>query len=94
MNTGLIVLIQEDRQAAMRPVAELGKRLLREGVFALIGILIVVVLLWFFVLQVVGETALWGSPSGETTLSGNGNNLTPDSPDTTMLTRNPSSEAS
>lgn len=94
MNTGLIVLIQEDRQAAMRPVAELGKRLLREGVFALIGILIVVVLLWFFVLQVVGETALWGSPSGETTLSGDGSNLTPDSPDTTMLTRNPSSEAS
>ena len=87
MRTGLVVLIQEDKEAAMRPVMALGRRLLREGGFAIIGILIVVVLLWFFVLQVVGEGKLWDISTDVRTLTGGGNGPTPDGPSTTVLSK-------
>ncbi len=53
--TGLIVLIQEDKEAAMRPVRELGGRLAREGLFAIGGIVLVVLLIWYFVLRVISK---------------------------------------
>jgi serine/threonine protein kinase len=54
-NTGLIVLVQEDKRTAMRPLNQLSSRLAREGGLALITILSVVFLLWYFVLRVLGE---------------------------------------
>ncbi len=53
--TGLIVLVQEAKDAATAPVRQLGNRLVFEGLFALAGVLLVVFLLWYFVLRVLGE---------------------------------------
>jgi serine/threonine protein kinase len=56
--SGLAVLVQEAKDAATAPVRQLGNRLVFEGLFALVGVLIVVFLLWYFVLRVLGEPGL------------------------------------
>jgi hypothetical protein len=56
LDTGLIVLVQEDWEAAIGPVHRLGSRLLREGARALAGVLCVVLALWAFVLRATGST--------------------------------------
>ncbi len=53
--TGLLVLVQEDKESALLPIHGLSRQLVREGGFALAVILLVVFLLWYFVLRVLGE---------------------------------------
>jgi hypothetical protein len=54
-DTGLIVLVQEDCDAAIGLVHQLGRRLVHEGLLALGGVVCVVFVLWFFVLRAMGE---------------------------------------
>ncbi len=49
VDSGLVVLVQEDYEAAIAPVHRLSARLIREGVSALLVFLAVVVALWYFV---------------------------------------------
>ncbi|MCO6457873.1 MAG: protein kinase [Pirellulaceae bacterium] len=56
LDTGLVVVVQEDYESALVPVRDLGRRLVREGVSALAVVIGVVFVLWFFVLR------LWGQP--------------------------------
>ena len=49
VDTGLVVVVQEDYQAALDPVHGLGRRLLREGLGALVLVLCIVFTLWYFV---------------------------------------------
>lgn len=62
----LVVLVQEKAQVATDPVRQLGNRLVREGLLALVGVVATVCLLWFFVLRLFPEprpTADANSPS-------------------------------
>ena len=47
--------MQEDYELATEPVHHLGRRLIREGLWALLVILLVIFALWAFVLRVIGE---------------------------------------
>jgi hypothetical protein len=49
--SGLVVLVQENYLAIIRPVRELGRRLVREGVLAVGVVVLVVALLWYAVLR-------------------------------------------
>jgi len=51
----MIVLVQERLQDAIAPVKQLGSRLMREGLWAFGGVLIVVVALWTIVLRMLKE---------------------------------------
>lgn len=62
LDSGLVVYVQEDVEYAMTPVKELGKELVDWGVKALVGFLIVVALLWYFVLHVQGGARWWRQP--------------------------------
>ena len=53
--TGLIVIMQENEQAATAPVRTLGGRLVYEGILALSVVLSVVFILWYFVLGVISK---------------------------------------
>lgn len=61
--TGLTVIVQEDHEAIIAPVSDLGDQLMREGLIALLVFLLVVVGLWAYVSRVMGEA---------TTVAGNG----------------------
>ena len=54
--TDLIVMVQEKEGGAIDPVRQLGNQLVREAVFALLGMLVTVTLLWFVVLRLTVET--------------------------------------
>jgi hypothetical protein len=54
-DSGWMVLVQEDKQAAATPVYLLGEKLVRDGLVALAVILAVVIALWYFVVRVLGE---------------------------------------
>jgi hypothetical protein len=56
VDTGLVVLVQEDYRSALVPVRALGHRLVREGVWALLGVVCVVCILWYFVLRALGRS--------------------------------------
>jgi hypothetical protein len=58
-DTGLIVFVQADKADAMTPVEELDEILVGKGVSALVGFMVVVGLLWFFVFHVQGGTRWW-----------------------------------
>jgi hypothetical protein len=58
-DTGLIVFVQADKADAMTPVEELDEILVGKGVGALVGFMVVVGLLWFFVFHVQGGTRWW-----------------------------------
>jgi len=62
LDSGLVVYVQEDVECAMTPVKELGDELVSWGVKALVGFLIVVAMLWYFVLHVQGGTRWWKQP--------------------------------
>jgi len=55
IDTGLIVLVQEDYDAAIEPIHKLGERLVREGVIALTIVIVVIFSLWFFVVRILGR---------------------------------------
>lgn len=63
--SGLVVLVQEDLAAAAGPTHQLARRLAREGVWALVIVLVAVVTLWLIVVMVVSEThdLLIGKPT-------------------------------
>ena len=54
--TDLIVMVQEKEDAAIDPVRQLGNQLVREGIFALVGMLLTVTLLWSVVLRLTVDT--------------------------------------
>lgn len=65
--TGLIVLVQEDHQAAIEPVLALGNRLVSYGLQALGVVVGVVTLLWYFVVRVLGDPSRRAPPrNGQT----------------------------
>jgi hypothetical protein len=53
--SGLVVLVQEDFLEVTGPVRKLGARLLREGVLAIVVVLLVTALLWYAVLRLIRE---------------------------------------
>jgi eukaryotic-like serine/threonine-protein kinase len=53
--TGLVVLVQEDYLEVTGPVRQLGARLLREGILAMLVVLLVTALLWYAVLRLIRE---------------------------------------
>ncbi|MGE3776660.1 MAG: cache domain-containing protein, partial [Pirellulaceae bacterium] len=53
----MIVLVQERWDEATQPVKLLGSRLKREGLWALAGVVGVILVLWYVVIRVLGETA-------------------------------------
>jgi eukaryotic-like serine/threonine-protein kinase len=55
--SGLVVLVQEDYLEVIRPVRELGIRLVREGLLATAVVILATVLLWYAVLRLVREPA-------------------------------------
>lgn len=54
----MIVLIQERYSKATEPVRQLGSKLKREGIWALVGVIAVVMVLWYVVLRVLSEPRL------------------------------------
>lgn len=58
VDSGLVVLVQEDYEPAFEPVRQLGKRLIREGAFAFGGVICVVFVLWYFVVRMLSEPRL------------------------------------
>ena len=62
-DTGWVVVVQERYEAALRPVRELGDRLMRYGLTALGVVLSVVTALWAFVIVVLNETTRIRIPS-------------------------------
>ncbi len=58
-DTGLLVLVQEDREAATTPVRTLGKRLAGKGLRGLAVFFAVVGILWCFVLRVQRGARWW-----------------------------------
>lgn len=51
IDTGWVVLVQEDYESALDPIHALGKRLVREGMTALTAVAVTVAALWFFVVR-------------------------------------------
>ncbi|MCA9270620.1 MAG: hypothetical protein KDA41_19195, partial [Planctomycetales bacterium] len=49
--TGWVVLVQENYEAALAPVHNLGGRLVREGLTALAAVFVTICALWFFVVR-------------------------------------------
>ncbi|MDP6443977.1 MAG: protein kinase [Pirellulaceae bacterium] len=64
LHTGLTVVVQEDYASAIRPVQELGRQMLREGLLALGVVLLVVFALWGFVIRAMGSPATSSRSSG------------------------------
>lgn len=70
IDTGLIVLVQEDHEAAIAPVHQLGEVLVREGVVALAIVISVIMALWFFVVRFMSSGRLPGSKRATPTEGG------------------------
>jgi len=62
VDTGLVVLVQEDKASATAPLQNLGRQLGRAGIQAAAGFVLVVGLLWYFVLRVQGGRRWWRRP--------------------------------
>ncbi|HUG67678.1 MAG TPA: serine/threonine protein kinase [Pirellulaceae bacterium] len=54
----MIVLVQERYTKAIEPVQNLGSQLKREGIWALVGVISVVLVLWYVVVRVLSEPRL------------------------------------
>ena len=54
-STGWVVLVQEDYNAAIQPVQDLGHRLFREGLTALAAVFVTIAALWWFVIRGVSS---------------------------------------
>ncbi len=54
----MIVLVQERYTEAIEPVRNLGAQLKREGIWALLGVIAVVLVLWYVVVRVLSEPKL------------------------------------
>ncbi|MBC8353972.1 MAG: protein kinase [Planctomycetes bacterium] len=54
----MIVLVQERYRKALVPVRSLGSKLKREGIWALVGVIAVVLVLWYVVIRVLSEPRL------------------------------------
>lgn len=54
----MIVLVQERYTKAIEPVRSLGSKLKREGIWALVGVIAVVLVLWYVVVRVLSEPRL------------------------------------
>lgn len=54
----MIVLVQERYSKAMEPVRNLGATLKREGIWAMVGVIAVVLVLWYVVVRVLSEPRL------------------------------------
>ena len=54
----MIVLVQERYAKAIEPVRNLGAKLKREGIWALVGVIAVVLVLWYVVVRVLSEPRL------------------------------------
>jgi len=54
----MLVLVQEKYANAIEPVRALGSQLKREGLWALLGVIAVVLVLWYVVIRVLSEPAL------------------------------------
>ncbi|PHS19010.1 MAG: protein kinase [Blastopirellula sp.] len=63
LDTGLVIIVQEDRSEAISPIHDLGNKLVTFGIIALSILVFVVAVLWYFVLKV------WKSVPGSTTMS-------------------------
>ena len=68
-STGLTVIFQEDYEAVITPVRDLGDQIMREALVALVVFLLVVVGLWAFVTRMLGESnsGLQNGAPGRTT---------------------------
>jgi len=55
IDTGLVVLVQEDYEAAVEPVHRLGPQLVRLGLVALGAMVAVVTLQWYFVVRLLSQ---------------------------------------
>jgi serine/threonine protein kinase len=55
VETGLFVIVQEDYQSVIGPVEQLDKFLLRQGILALTGVVLVVFVLWYFVFRMLNN---------------------------------------
>jgi eukaryotic-like serine/threonine-protein kinase len=78
----MIVLVQERYTKAIEPVRNLGAKLKREGIWALFGVIAVVLVLWYVVVRVLGEPRLMT----RRVLPANGNSTpTPVQNQTTLL---------
>ncbi len=64
VDTGLVVLVQEDKAQATLPVEQLGVKLADKGLRAMAGFLFVVGLLWYVVFRVQGGR--WWKPNRQT----------------------------
>ncbi len=55
LDTGLVVLVQEDYDAAAGLVHQLGDSLFKQGVVALCSVVVLVVILWYSVARALGD---------------------------------------
>jgi hypothetical protein len=55
LDTGLVVLVQEDYDMAAGAVHQLGDSLLRQGILALSSVVVLVVVLWYSVARAMGD---------------------------------------
>jgi hypothetical protein len=65
-DTGLVIVVQENEQAATAPVRTLGGRLVYEGLLALSVVIAVVFVLWYFVLGVITKPRRTAASSSAT----------------------------
>ncbi|MBA2117616.1 serine/threonine protein kinase [Bremerella alba] len=64
-STGLVVVVQEDHQFAVKPIHELGDQLSRQAVLAASLIIIVVVTLWYFVVRALRRVKVGAMASAD-----------------------------
>ena len=55
LDTGLVVLVQEDYDLAASAVHQLGDSLLKQGIVALSSVVLLVVALWYSVARALGD---------------------------------------
>ena len=71
--SGLIVIVQQDHRAIITPIEKLGRRLVTEGVFALLFIAITVLLVWYLVIvRLASLPRLWSRIGASDALTARG----------------------
>lgn len=65
-STGLVVVVQEDHEFAVKPIYELGNQLSRQALLAVSLIILVVLTLWYFVLRALRRVPTGAKATGDT----------------------------
>ncbi|HJN09026.1 MAG TPA: protein kinase [Pirellulaceae bacterium] len=87
-NEGIVVLVQERKDKATAPVKELGGQLKREGLWALGGVIGVVIVLWYIALRMMVDprSSVWRAAANGPAASGTTRHITNATPSHNLTT--------